>query len=65
MTGRLPWVNVGAMVDHRTDPSSDTQAFRTFAATPEPPEAPSRLPLIAGVAVALVLVSALGWFLLG
>ena len=53
------------MGDHRTDPSSDTQAFRTFAATPEPPEAPSRLPLIAGVAVALVLVSALGWFLLG
>ncbi|MGA3539627.1 hypothetical protein ACK8GE_10115 [Micromonosporaceae bacterium DT194] len=52
------------MVDHRTDPSADTQAFRTFAATPEPVAADSRLSLAAGVAVALVLVIALGWFLL-
>ena len=52
------------MVDNRTDPSGDTEAFRTFAATPEPPRRlASRLPLIVGVAVALVLVSALAWLL--
>lgn len=64
MTVRLRCASVVGMVDHRTDPSADTQAFRTFAATPEPVAADSRLPLAAGVAVALVLVIGLGWFLL-
>ncbi|WP_203859025.1 hypothetical protein [Plantactinospora mayteni] len=56
------------MADQQPDPSGNTEAFRAFAHTPESAaaEPPSRLPLIIGIAVAVVVVVALvGWLALG
>ncbi|MFI6782772.1 hypothetical protein [Micromonospora sp. NPDC050276] len=50
------------MPENYTDPSGNTEAFRAFTQTPEaaaPTEAPSRLPLIIGVAVVVVVLVAL------
>lgn len=56
------------MVDQHPDPSGNTEAFRTFAHSTEPAAAdpPSKLPLIVGVTVAVVvLVALVGWLALG
>ncbi|WP_199853349.1 MULTISPECIES: hypothetical protein [unclassified Plantactinospora] len=56
------------MADQHPDPSGNTEAFRAFVHSPESAtaEPPSRLPLIAGIAVAVVVVAALvGWLALG
>ena len=57
------------MAENYTDPSGNTAQFRAFVDSPEPAasaSAPSRLPLIAGVAVAAVVVVALlAWIALG
>jgi hypothetical protein len=51
---------VTGMPENYTDPSGNTEAFRTFAQTPEPAApvqaAPSRTPLIIGAAVVVVLL---------
>ncbi|MCF0096208.1 hypothetical protein AB0F59_08050 [Micromonospora lupini] len=50
------------MAENYTDPSGNTEAFRAFTQTPEaagPADAPSRLPLIVGAAVVVVLLVAL------
>lgn len=55
---------VVAMSDEYVDPSGNTEAFRSFAQSPEAAEpAPSRLPLIIGVAVLAVVLIALIVFL--
>ncbi|MET8043575.1 hypothetical protein ABZU25_22260 [Micromonospora sp. NPDC005215] len=49
------------MPENYTDPSGNTEAFRAFNQTPEaaaPAEPPSRLPLIIGAAVVVVLLVA-------
>ncbi|GAA3769307.1 hypothetical protein [Micromonospora maritima] len=57
------------MAENYTDPSGNTAQFRAFVDAPEPAApaaAPSRLPLIAGLAVAAVVVVALvAWAALG
>ncbi|WP_422743609.1 hypothetical protein ACN27B_04435 [Micromonospora sp. WMMD754] len=57
------------MAENYTDPSGNTAQFRAFVDAPEPAAAaapPSRLPLIAGLAVAAVVVVALvAWLALG
>ncbi|MGC4894195.1 hypothetical protein [Micromonospora sp. DT31] len=57
------------MAENQTDTSGNTAQFRAFVNTPEPAAAasgPSRLPLIAGAAVAVVVVVALvAWLALG
>lgn len=57
------------MPENYTDPSGNTEAFRAFAHTPEPASpaaAPSRLPMIVGVAVvAVVLVAVAVWLAVG
>ncbi|MEU4471626.1 hypothetical protein [Micromonospora sp. NPDC023888] len=50
------------MPENYTDPSGNTEAFRAFSQTPEaaaPAEPPSRLPLIIGAAVVVVVLVAL------
>ncbi|WP_405429732.1 hypothetical protein [Micromonospora sp. NBC_00617] len=50
------------MAENYTDPSGNTEAFRAFTQAPEaagPADAPSRLPLIVGAAVVVVLLVAL------
>ncbi|MFI7070410.1 hypothetical protein [Micromonospora sediminicola] len=50
------------MAENYTDPSGNTAQFRAFVDAPEPATAaaaPSRVPLIAGLAVAAVVVVAL------
>ncbi|WP_435206231.1 hypothetical protein [Micromonospora sp. bgisy143] len=50
------------MAENYTDPSGNTEAFRAFTQTPEangPADTPSRLPLIVGAAVVVVLLVAL------
>jgi hypothetical protein len=56
---------VMAMSDEYVDPSGNTEAFRSFAQAPaaEAEAAPSRLPLIIGVAVLAVILVALVVFL--
>lgn len=51
------------MPNEYADPSGNTQAFRAFAQTTEPPApAPSRLPLLIGLGVAAVLaIAVLVW----
>ncbi|MEQ4303377.1 hypothetical protein ABNF97_18655 [Plantactinospora sp. B6F1] len=52
------------MADQHPDPSGNTEAFRAFAHSPESSaaEPPSRLPLIVGIAVVVVVLAALvGW----
>ncbi|MFG1676462.1 hypothetical protein [Micromonospora sp. NPDC049282] len=58
------------MTENYTDPSGNTAQFRAFVDAPESApassSAPSRLPLIAGVGVAVVVVVALvAWLALG
>ncbi|MEW2428055.1 hypothetical protein AB0877_08585 [Micromonospora sp. NPDC047644] len=56
------------MPENYTDPSGNTEAFRAFNQTPEatPTEAPSRLPLIVGAAVVVVvLVALVAWLATG
>ncbi|MET8233577.1 hypothetical protein ABZS77_23195 [Micromonospora sp. NPDC005298] len=57
------------MPENYTDPSGNTEAFRAFSQTPEaagPVDAPSRLPLIVGAAVVVVLLVALvAWLAMG
>ncbi|SCG73435.1 hypothetical protein [Micromonospora humi] len=51
------------MTENYTDPSGNTAQFRAFVDAPDsaaaPSPAPSRLPLIAGLGVAVVVVVAL------
>ena len=54
---------VMAMSDKYVDPSGNTEAFRSFAQSPEAEASPSRLPLIIGVAVLAVILIALVAFL--
>ncbi|MFG1880421.1 hypothetical protein [Micromonospora sp. NPDC049102] len=57
------------MAENYTDPSGNTEAFRAFSQTPEatgPADAPSRLPLIVGAAVVVVLlVAVVAWLTMG
>ncbi|MET7834272.1 hypothetical protein O7600_13645 [Micromonospora sp. WMMA1998] len=57
------------MAENYTDPSGNTAQFRAFVDAPEPAAAaaaPSRLPLIAGLAVAaVVVVGLIAWIALG
>ncbi|MDG4833137.1 hypothetical protein O7627_28080 [Solwaraspora sp. WMMD1047] len=56
------------MSDEYRDTSGNTEAFRVFAQKPDPAanQAPSRLPLLIGAAVAAVVVVALiAWVALG
>ncbi|MDO3702315.1 hypothetical protein Q3W71_11565 [Micromonospora sp. C28SCA-DRY-2] len=55
------------MAENYTDPSGNTEAFRAFANTPEAeaPAAASRVPLLAGAAVVVVvLVAVVAWLAL-
>lgn len=54
---------VKAMSDEYVDPSGNTEAFRSFAQKAEAEAAPSRLPLIIGIAVLAVIVIALAAYL--
>ncbi|GAA4435933.1 hypothetical protein GCM10023170_003290 [Phytohabitans houttuyneae] len=54
---------VMAMSDEYVDPSGNTEAFRSFAQSPEAEAAPSRLPLIIGIAVLAAILIALVAFL--
>ncbi|MDG4769275.1 hypothetical protein [Solwaraspora sp. WMMD792] len=52
------------MSDEYVDPSGNTEAFRAFQTSPPPvADQPSRLPLIIGVAVAVVIVAAIALWL--
>ncbi|SIR63740.1 hypothetical protein [Micromonospora avicenniae] len=54
------------MPENYTDPSGNTEAFRAFAHTPEPSApaaAPSRLPMIVGAAVVVVVLVAVAVWL--
>ena len=56
---------VGRMSDNQVDPSGNTEAFRAFTRTTPDTGAPSRVPYIIGVAVAvLVLIAVLVWLAL-
>ena len=65
----MGFARVSRMAENYTDPSGNTAQFRAFVDSPEPAAsaaAPSRLPLIAGGAVAAVVVIALvAWIALG
>lgn len=55
------------MAENYTDPSGNTAQFRAFVDSPDPAAAvpaPSRLPLIAGIATAAVLVVLVAWLAL-
>ncbi|MET7865784.1 hypothetical protein AB0C42_22905 [Micromonospora taraxaci] len=55
------------MAENYTDPSGNTEAFRAFSQTPEaaaPTDAPSRLPLIVGAVVVVLVVAVVAWFAL-
>lgn len=54
---------VMAMSDEYVDPSGNTEAFRSFAQGAEAEAAPSRLPLIIGIAVLAAVLIALAAFL--
>ena len=70
-SGQPPGANAGVagvprfamvvrMPDNTVDPSGNTEAFRAFNQhAPEEPAAPSKTPLIIGVAVAAVVVIAI------
>lgn len=55
------------MPDNSVDPSGNTEAFRAFTQNaPQEPPAPSKTPLIVGVAVvAVVLIAVLAWLIVG
>jgi hypothetical protein len=46
------------MSDNHVDPSGNTEAFRAFTQSPATEPAKSRLPLIVGVAIVLVVLVA-------
>jgi hypothetical protein len=54
------------MAENYTDPSGNTAQFQAFVESPEPAAAPapSRLPLIAGIGAAVVLIALVAWFAL-
>ncbi|MEU7801885.1 hypothetical protein AB0J14_25115 [Micromonospora arborensis] len=55
------------MPENYTDPSGNTEAFRAFTETPEvagPAQTPSRLPLIVGAAVVVLVVAVVAWLAL-
>ncbi|MFU8852393.1 hypothetical protein ACNAW0_15595 [Micromonospora sp. SL1-18] len=55
------------MAENYTDPSGNTAQFRAFVDSPDraaAAQAPSRLPLIAGIAVAVVIVALVAWLAL-
>ncbi|MCW3814844.1 hypothetical protein ONA91_10290 [Micromonospora sp. DR5-3] len=55
------------MSENYTDPSGNTAQFRAFVDSPDAAaaaEAPSRLPLIAGIGVAVVVVAVVVWLAL-
>lgn len=54
---------VMAMSDEYVDPSGNTEAFRSFAQSPDAEASPSRLPLIIGIAVLVAVMVALVAFL--
>ena len=52
------------MADEHADPSGNTDQFRAYvASTPDDP-APSRLPLLIGIAVAMVVVAVIAFLAL-
>jgi hypothetical protein len=55
------------MAENYTDPSGNTAQFRAFVDAPDAaaPKSPSRLPLIVGIAVAVVVVALVAWLALG
>jgi hypothetical protein len=56
------------MSENYTDPSGNTEQFRAFVHAPEaaaPAAAPSRLPLIIGGVVVVLLVAVVAWLALG
>ena len=56
------------MSDDYRDPSGNTEAFRTFAQSPEPAAAAptAKLPLVIGAVVgAVVLIALIGWLAAG
>jgi len=56
------------MAENYTDPSGNTAQFRAFVDSPDPAaaaeEAPSRLPLIAGIGAAVVVIALVAWLAL-
>jgi hypothetical protein len=46
------------MSDNHVDPSGNTEAFRAFTQSPQPPPVKSRTPLIIGGVIALVVIIA-------
>lgn len=46
------------MSDNHVDPSGNTEAFRAFTQTPQPPATTSRTPLIVGGVIVLVIIIA-------
>lgn len=58
------FARVTGMAENYTDPSGNTEAFRAFSQTPEaaaPTDAPSRLPLIVGAVVVVLVVAVVAW----
>ncbi|MEV0428357.1 hypothetical protein ACIBPB_21575 [Micromonospora sp. NPDC049836] len=56
------------MAENYTDPSGNTAQFRAFVDSPEATPAaaaPSRLPLVAGIVAAVVVVALVAWLALG
>ncbi|SCG57902.1 hypothetical protein GA0070613_2879 [Micromonospora inositola] len=61
------FARVTGMPENYTDPSGNTEQFRAFVHTPEgaaPDVAPSRLPLIVGAAVVVLVVAVVAWLAL-
>ncbi|SCL39580.1 hypothetical protein GA0070624_6616 [Micromonospora rhizosphaerae] len=55
------------MPENYTDPSGNTEQFRAFASAPEataPAAASSRLPLIVGAVVVVLLLAVVAWLAL-
>ncbi|MBM7490648.1 hypothetical protein [Micromonospora luteifusca] len=55
------------MPENYTDPSGNTAAFRAFSETPEaaaPTPTPSRIPLIVGAVVVVLVVAVVAWLAL-
>ncbi|SBT46981.1 hypothetical protein GA0070611_3567 [Micromonospora auratinigra] len=58
---------VTRMAENHTDPSGNTAQFRAFVDAPDTAAAaptPSRLPLIAGIGAAVVVVALVAWLAL-
>ncbi|MEU4428435.1 hypothetical protein AB0F81_48115 [Actinoplanes sp. NPDC024001] len=52
------------MSDNNVDPSGNTEAFRAFTRTTPEASAPSKLPLVIGGVVAVVLIALVAWLAL-